>query len=147
MNIRVAIAHVLDKVTERQLLRILSLVVGFIFALIGWITVNYPPDFLFMADLWSAMFIGAGLLSMAFCFCKNVTVGIVSGGLSATAAFLRGFCLVAEAGLSGLRSAFLLSDDIPQPAAYIVGGLQWTLIGILILVLWPILVVAVGKSK
>jgi hypothetical protein len=130
------------------MLRIGVFLLGSVFLLIGLATLRYPPTYLLLAPVWASVFLTSGVLCMLFGVKHYFAVGVLAGAMSIAASIMRSIAILTELGWSGIFAVLNPSSEIePITASFFIGAVQWLIIGLLLLLIWPVLLVSAKAPK
>lgn len=123
------------------------LFIGLVYIVTGVLTWSYPPEYLALGRVWAVLFVATGLLAWMTLGKRNVILAAASGGLLVGSALFRSAAIFTELGWTRLWRVMTTNDESPLSSSFVIAGLTWLLIGVLVWVGWPQIQAGIIRSK
>ena len=111
--------------------------VGVVYVLAGWISWSYPADYLPMSWMWSALMIAGGSSVLLFTIFPKRLLAVVSLTLLVATSVLRGLYIESQLGWRFWEAVVPGRNDDPMRSSFAIAGLTWFLLGVLMFAVGP----------
>jgi hypothetical protein len=124
-----------------------TIFVGVIYILTGWIAWSYPADYLPMSWVWSTLMIAGGASVLLFTLFPKRWLAVASGTLVIATSMLRGFYIETTLGWRSWEAVVPGRNDDPMRSSFAIAGLTWFMSGVLIFACWPLAATIIMNRK
>jgi hypothetical protein len=121
--------------------------IGFVYFVTGVLTWNYPPDYLAFGKFWALVFIATGFLAWMSLVYPAVWLATVTGAMLVGSALFRAGAIFGSVKPRCYWRCVFTTDAEPISSSFIIAGLTWTLVAVLIWIGWPQIQAGIIRSS